>query len=161
MAPLILTWSSGRGHWLPRRRYLEATVLIILLSVSSIVTFGQSSPTPLHYYPLSRLTIPFLLWAAFRLGRRGVTVAVAVTSAFAIWGTSHGLGPFISETANESLLMLQLFIASNAVTFLFLVTVVEERRIAEETRRQDHRRLEANLAVTRILAESTTLGEAM
>lgn len=156
VAPLILTWSSGTGHWLPRNRYLEAVLLILLLSVSAIVTFGEKSPTPVLYYPLSRLMIPFLLWAAFRLGRRGVTVAVAVISAFAIWGTSHGLGPFVTvpPNANESLMMLQLFIASNAVTFLFLVTVVEEKLLAETRRLQDRRRLEANLAVTRILAES-------
>src|SRR5690349_15950912 len=31
VAPLILTWLAGTGHWLPRRRYLEATGLILLL----------------------------------------------------------------------------------------------------------------------------------
>ena len=161
LTPLILTWLAGKGHWLPRRRYLEATVLILFLSVSAIATFGGQSPTTVKYYPLSRLMIPFLLWAAFRLGRRGVTVAIAVVSAFAIWGTSHGTGPFISATANESLLMLQLFLASNAVTFLALVTVVEERRLAEAERRLDQRRLEANLAVTRILAESPEVNLAL
>lgn len=161
VTPLILTWAAGTGHWLPKRRYFEATVLILLLSASAIVTFGGKSPTPIHYYPLTRLIVPFLLWAAFRLGRRGVTVAVAVISAFAIWGTWLGFGPFISGAPNESLLMLQLFIATNAVTFLFLVTVVEERRIAEEARLHDRRRLQANLAVTRILAESPETSIAM
>jgi len=154
VTPLVLTWLAGKGHWLPRRRYLEATILILLLSASAMVTFAGKSPAQLQYYPLSRLLIPFLLWASFRLGRRGVTVAITVVSAFAIWGTSHGSGPFIAATANESLLTLQLFLASNALTFLALVTVVEERRLAEAHRQQDQRRLEANLAVTRILAES-------
>jgi PAS domain S-box-containing protein len=161
VAPLILTWLAGRGHWLPRRRYVEATVLILLLSVSAIVTFGGTSPAAIKYYPLSRLLIPFLIWASFRLGRRGVTVAIAVVSAFAIWGTSHGSGPFISTTANESLLTLQLFLASNAVTFLALVTVVEERRLGEESLREGQRRIEANLAVTRILAESPEVNLAL
>ena len=161
VVPLILTWSLGTGHWLPKYRYLEATLLILLLSVSAIVTFGEKAPTPVHYYPLSRLMIPFLLWAAFRLGRRGVTVAVTVTSAFAIWGTSQGLGPFVTSDPNQSLMLLQLFIATNAVTFLFLVTVVEEKRLAETKRREDQRRLEANLAVTQILAESPKVSIAL
>ena len=161
VAPLILTWCLGTGHWLPKNRYLEATVLILVLSVSAIVTFGEKAPTPVYYYPLSLLMIPFLLWAAFRLGRRGVTVAVAVTSAFAIWGTSHGLGPFVTSDSNQSLVMLQLFIAFNAVTFLFLGTVVEEKRLADAKRREDQRRLEANLAVTQILAESPKVGIAL
>src|ERR1051325_1986577 len=98
VAPLALTWLVGEGHWLPRRRYFEATALILLLSASAMATFAGQSPTSIKYYPLSRLLIPFLLWASFRLGRRGVTVAIAVVSAFAIWGTSHGSGPFISTT---------------------------------------------------------------
>jgi integral membrane sensor domain MASE1 len=87
VTPLVLTWLAGKGHWLPRRRYLEATILILLLSASAMVTFAGKSPAQLQYYPLSRLLIPFLLWASFRLGRRGVTVAITVVSAFAIWGT--------------------------------------------------------------------------
>ena len=161
VTPLALTWLAGEGHWLPRRRYVEATALILLLSASAMVTFASRAPTAVKYYPLSRLLIPFLLWASFRLGRRGVTVAIAVVSAFAIWGTSHGSGPFISTTANESLLTLQLFLSSNAVTFLALVTVVEERRLAEAQRQQDQRRTEANLAVTRILAESPEVNVAL
>jgi PAS domain S-box-containing protein len=161
LVPLILTWATAGDHWLPRRRYLEATLLVLLLSISSIVTFGGTAPVSVQYYPLSRLMVPFLLWAAFRLGRRGVTVAIPVVSAFAIWGTSHGFGPFIGDTSNESLLMLQLFIATNAVTFLFLVTVVEEKRFSEQKRRQDQQRLEANLAITQILAESPEAGVAL
>ena len=165
VAPLILTWGTKSQDWLPRRRYVEASVLILLLSLSAIVTFGESSPAPVHYYPLTRLLIPFLLWAAFRLGRRGVTIAVIVTSAFAVWGTAHGLGPFIgantNANANDSLLVLQLFLGSNAVTFLFLGAVVEERRRSEKTRRDNEQRLETNLAVTRVLAESPDLREAV
>lgn len=161
VAPLILVWSSGKNHWLPKQRYLEATLLIILLSLSAIATFGGRSPTSLPGYPLVRLTIPFLLWAAFRLGRRGVTVSIAVLSAFAIWGTSNGWGPFGAANPNEALMMLQLFIASNALTFLFLVTVIEERLLAETRQREDQKRLQANLAVTQIVAESPEVSVAL
>jgi PAS domain S-box-containing protein len=160
IAPLILTWSAGKDFWFPRRRYLEGSILLLLLSISAMVTFGKSAPTPIQYYPLARLLIPFLLWAAFRLGRRGVTAATIVTSAFAIWGTSHGAGPFVSDNPNDSLLTLQLFLATNAVTFLFLGAVVEEKRVAEVVRHEHSRRLDANLAVTRILAESPELQDA-
>ena len=67
---------------------------------------------------------------------------------------------FISGTPNESLTILQLYIASNAVTFLFLAAVVEERRRAEEARRVDQKRLATNLAISRILAESPGLNDA-
>jgi PAS domain S-box-containing protein len=161
IAPLILTWSTGKDFWFPRRRYLEGSILLLLLSVSAMVTFGKSAPTPIQYYPLARLLIPFLLWAAFRLGRRGITAATIVTSAFAIWGTSHGAGPFVSGDPNNSLLTLQVYLATNAVTFLFLGAVVEEKRAAEAVRREHSQRLDANLAITRILAESPALQDAI
>jgi PAS domain S-box-containing protein len=160
LAPLILTWSAGRDTWFPKLRYIEGSVLLLLLSLSAIVTFGKPAPTPVQYYPLARLLIPFLLWAAFRLGLRGVTAAIIVTSAFAVWGTSQGSGPFVSGDPNNALLTLQLFVATNAVTFLFLGAVIAEKRVVERVRRHDAERLAANLAITRILAESPALSDA-
>jgi PAS domain S-box-containing protein len=160
IAPLLLTWGAGRDKWFPKRRYIEGAALLILLSVAAIFTFGKASPTPVQYFPLTRLIVPFLLWAAFRLGRRGVTAAIAVTSAFAVWGTAQGGGPFLGGAASDSLLILQLFLGSNAVTFLFLGAVVEERRRSESSRRENEKRLAVNLAITRILAEVLTLRDA-
>jgi signal transduction histidine kinase/integral membrane sensor domain MASE1/ActR/RegA family two-component response regulator len=134
LAPLLLTWADRSGEWRTKMRYLEAALLLIFLSWAASVTFGTSAPTPLSYYPLSRLIVPFFLYASFRLGQRGITLATIVLSAFALWGTAHGLGPFVSpsRTANEALLQLQLFIGTNAITFLFLAAVVQERRTSKE-----------------------------
>jgi len=160
LAPLLLAWRTKSGGWLPKRRDVEAVVLLVLLSLSAIATFGVPSPVSVHYYPLARLTVPLFLWAGFRLGQSGVTLASVVLSIFAVWGTANGLGPFISSTPNESLLLLQVFLGSNAVTFLFLVAVVEERRRIQQTLRENERRVAAHLAVTRILAESPALSDA-
>jgi PAS domain S-box-containing protein len=89
-----------------------------------------------------------------------VTLAIAALSTFAVWGTLRGLGPFIGGTANESLMVLQLFVASNAVSFLFLVAVVEERRVSEESRLENETRVGVNLAITQILAESPAVSDA-
>jgi PAS domain S-box-containing protein len=160
VGPLLLTWGIKSREWLPKRRYLEAVLLLSLLSVAAIATFGKSGPTPLHYYPLTRLIVPFFLWAAFRLGHRGVTLATMTISVFAVLGTVLGLGPFVDRTPNEALLQLQLFVGSNAVMFLFLVAVVEERRRSQDSLRENDRRLAGNLAITRILAESPALSDA-
>ncbi len=160
LAPLLLAWRTKSRSWLPKQRDIEAVVLLVLLSLSAIATFGGPSPVSVHYYPLARLTVPLFLWAAFRLGQSGVTLASVVLSIFAVWGTANGLGPFISSTPNESLLLLQVFLGSNVVTFLFLVAVVEERRLIQETLRENERRVAAHLAVTRILAESPALSDA-
>lgn len=134
--PLLLVWLTRSQNILPQNRLLEAAILILLLSVAAIATWSQSAPTPVRFYPLTRLIVPFLLWAAFRLGHRGVTLAILTVSAFAVWGTVHDSGPFVGTSPNDSLMVLQLFIGTNAVTFLFLVAVVEERRRAEEAVRK-------------------------
>lgn len=160
LGALLLAWVTKSRGWLPQRRDLEAVVVLLLVSLSAIATFGGASPISVQYYPLARLTVPLFLWAAFRLGLSGVTLSSVVLSIFAVWGTANGLGPFISTTPNESLLLLQLFLGSNAVTFLFLVAVVQERRLIQETLRENERRVAAHLAVTRILAESPALSDA-
>ncbi len=161
LAPVLLTWAAGRHEWLPRRRYLEAAALILLTSLSAIATFGKRAPAPLVYQPLTRLLIPILLWAGFRLGRRGVTVAILVVSAFAIWGTAHGTGPFIIPgDPNQSLIVLQLYLSTNALTFLFFSVVVEEKHRLDQARRNNEKRLAVSLAISRILAESPALEDA-
>jgi signal transduction histidine kinase/integral membrane sensor domain MASE1/CheY-like chemotaxis protein len=159
VAPVLLTWSTESRPW-SNKRYVEAALVLTLLAVSSMATFGGPGPIPLKYYPLSRLIVPFFLWAAFRLGQRGVTLATIVVSLFAIWGTAHGVGPFVGRTPNDSLLVLQVFLGSNVVMFMFLAATVEERRVVAATLQESERRLAANLAVTRILAESPALTDA-
>ncbi len=132
VAPLVLAWLARPKSWLPRERFFEALLLLGLLSLAANVTWRESAGTPFQFFPPSLLIVPFLLWAAFRLGHRGVTLAIISVSAFAIWGTAKGSGPFSTNSPNNSLLMLQLFLAANAVTYLFLVAVVQARRHAEE-----------------------------
>jgi signal transduction histidine kinase/integral membrane sensor domain MASE1/CheY-like chemotaxis protein len=158
IAPLLLIWGTGPFPW-SNRRYLEAALLLTLLSVASMATFGGPAPIPLRYYPLSRLIVPFFLWAAFRLGQRGVTLATVIVSLFAIAGTAQGVGPFVGRISNDSLLVLQVFLGSNVVMFMFLAATIQERGQVAATLHESERRLAANLAVTRILAESPALSD--
>jgi signal transduction histidine kinase/integral membrane sensor domain MASE1/ActR/RegA family two-component response regulator len=157
IAPLFLVWvGQAQNRWSPKRS-LEGLLLLLLLAASAMATFAGSFPIPLKFYPLARLTVPFFLWAAFRLGQRGVTLATLTISILAIWGTTEGFGPFAGRTPNEALLLLQVFLGSNAVMFLFLAATVEERRLTAETLRKSEHQLAANLAVTQILAESPAI----
>jgi signal transduction histidine kinase/ActR/RegA family two-component response regulator len=132
VAPLLLTWIEKRyKNWL-NQRILEAAVLLISLCAVAAIIFLEGTN-----YPLEHLTVPFLLWAAFRFGQRGAATAILILSAIAVWGTTRGLGPFARENLNESLLLLQIFIAAVTVTSLVLAAVVTERKRAEE----EHERL--------------------
>jgi len=163
LTPLFLTWGTEPGQWFDRNklRYVETALLWTLISLSAMAAFGKPPPLSVEYYSLARLIVPLFLWAAFRLGPRGVTLATILLSVIAVWGTAHGTGLFAGRTANEALLQLQVFVGSNAVIFLFLVAVVEERRRSQERLRENERRLASNLAIARILTESPALDLAM
>ncbi|HYJ87637.1 MAG TPA: MASE1 domain-containing protein, partial [Pyrinomonadaceae bacterium] len=160
LAPLLLIWGTSAKHWWTAQRWMEALVVLALFWLTEMFIFGGWFPSPVKTYPLAHLVFPFLIWAAFRLGHRGVTVGILLLSAVAIWGTRHGFGPFARGNPNESLLLVQIFIGSASVMSMFLVSVVEERRLAAKTLRASERRLGGNLAVTRILAESPALSDA-
>ena len=96
--------------------------------------FGGWLPTDVHNHPLEFLCIPPLVWAAFRFGQREAATASVALSALALWGTLRGSGPFVRDTQNESLLLLQAFMATVAVTTMAICAVVAERRRAETQR---------------------------
>jgi len=132
VAPLVLTWlDKGVGRWATGRT-AEALLLLLLVTVASAIVFGHALSSNFMNLALERLIVPFLLWAAFRLGPRGVAAAIALFSGMAVWGTKLGMGPIVGQSPNDSLLLLQVAIAANAITFLVLAGAVAEHKSAEQ-----------------------------
>lgn len=73
------------------------------------------------------MLIPCLVWAAFRFQQKGATLILTIIASIAIYGTLQGYGSFIMESTNDSLLLLQAFVAVIAITTLFLTAVLAER----------------------------------
>jgi diguanylate cyclase (GGDEF)-like protein len=136
VAPCAILWSvSARVRW-RRARAFEAGLLLFSLGLVAAIVFGGRFPSQVQNYPLEFVCVPFLIWAAFRFGPREVATAVVLLSAIAIGGTLRGFGPFVRETQNESLLLLQAFMAVTALTSLALAAVVCERKAAEKRLRR-------------------------
>jgi len=81
-------------------------------------------------FPFAYLTVPFLVWAAFRFEQRETATVIALLAGIAVWATVKGLGPFIGPTPNESLLLLQAFMGIMVLVALPLSGVVAEREAA-------------------------------
>jgi diguanylate cyclase (GGDEF)-like protein len=128
---LILWWQTPRLDW-TRRQIFELTFLFSALFLTGQMVFGGLSHATLKNYPFEYLCIPFLVWAAFRFGRRKAATATCLLAAIAAWGTLRGFGPFARESQNTSLLLVQTFMGIVAVTSLALAAEVTERRLAEE-----------------------------
>jgi len=134
MAPVVVLWAKtpiGRPGWRDVIEAVEGLALLVMLVVVGLVVFGGLFPSDIKTYPLEFLCVPFLIWAAFRFGRREVALAVALLSGIAAWGTAQGFGPFVQDTPTESLVLLQAYTSVMAVMSLVLATVVDEHKRAE------------------------------
>jgi diguanylate cyclase (GGDEF)-like protein len=132
VAPLLLLWvENPRLEW-TRKQILELVFLFGGLFAVSWGVFGNGLNFVIHNYPFEYLCFPFLVWAAFRFGRRKAATASAALAVVATWGTYHGYGPFARSSENTSLLLLQSFMAIAALTALVLAAESTEHRRAEE-----------------------------
>lgn len=131
VAPAMLLWIADPLPGWRTRKTLEAAAVLLSLVAASQFVFGPLSPAAVRRYPLEFLCIPSLLWAAFRFGPRETATAVLLLSGMAISGTLDGLGPFVRETPDSSLLLLQAFTAVVAVMGLVVAALVAERRHVE------------------------------
>ena len=105
---------------------------------------GDPSPAVWNY-PLTYLSVPPLLWAAFRFGQRGAVSAAFVMDAIALWSALRGLGRFAGPDPNTSLLYLQAFAGTASLTAVALASAVAERKAVEEQHRLGNARLQAIL----------------
>jgi two-component system, NtrC family, sensor kinase len=85
------------------------------------------------------------VWAAFRFGPREAATAAALTSGIAVWDTVNGLGPFVRDTVNASLLLVQAFVGVVTVTILTMAALVDERREAQASLQKAHDTLETEV----------------
>jgi PAS domain S-box-containing protein len=139
ITPLIVLWARPHES-LPKRSWIEFLALAATLAVTGWVVF-------IHRAPIAYLSLPPLIWAAFRFGRRGAVTAAVVLSGIALWGTLQGYGPFVAESPHESLLFLQAFAGVITLTALVLAADMRERERAEAALRRTRGELEASVLV--------------
>ncbi len=84
-----------------------------------------------------------MIWTAFRFTPRETATGIFVLSAIAIWGTLHGFGPFILQTENQSLLMLQSWTAALTITAMAIAAAIAERNRAQAAIEQQKETVEA------------------
>src|SRR6516164_2339137 len=132
LMPAILGW-FGKGPTKDKEshaNYLEAAVLF-----AGLVAFGYFAfAAPRRYGSEAMLyaLVPFLLWAALRFGTTGVSSSAIAIAVLAIWGATHGRGPFIESRPLDNVFSLQLFLFFTAAPFMVLAAVVEENKQASE-----------------------------
>src|ERR1700682_68802 len=130
--PLFLLWGAKLSLNWTKRQFLEAGVLLVSLTITAGIVFGVFLHARVSGDPWTFLCTPFLVWTAFRFGQREASAAICLLSAIAVVGTVHGRGPFVRDTANDSLLLLQSFLGVMALMTLIFGAEASERRLQEE-----------------------------
>ena len=146
VAPLILLWNRQPGLAALRARWAEALLLGVTVVGVGFLVFGGILPARMRNMPIAFLCIPPLLWTAIRFGQREAVTAIAMLCAIAVTGTVRGVGPFAVGPANESLLLLQAFMATLAVTMLPVGAGVMNQRRAETAVRESEKGLRLAVA---------------
>ena len=129
--PEVKQWRNPFAKRSPKNTYVHTKhgFEILLMSGLVLVVGYASFWQP---YALDYMLIPLLIWPTFRYGQRGSTLAAVMISAMAILGTVRGLGSFAGDSLDQSLTLLQSFIAVTVFTALILAAVLAERTTAED-----------------------------
>jgi len=127
----IWNWHHDGRAWAQKsRNYLEFAALLTLLVFFGYYAFMGTGRTerPALLYSL----VPLLLWAALRLGLKGVSTSMIVVALLSIWGAAHGRGPFSEQGHLNNVLSLQLFLFFAAIPFTVLAVLVEEEKLLQQ-----------------------------
>ena len=118
--PMLVTWHRFQRATIRRDRILDLVGLLFGLGLITLMT-------GFFNYPVEYLMIPGLLWAALRLGNSGATTGIFLVSLISLVETAYGRGNFRRESLNESLILLQAFMATVTLTTLLMLGVLAEK----------------------------------
>ncbi len=130
--PFLLLWGANLSVKWTKRQFVEAGVLLVSLIITAGTVFGVIFHAHTSGDPWTFVCSPFLVWVAFRFGPRESSAVICILSVIAVVGKMHRGGPFVRETSNGSLLLLQTFLSFMALTTLIFSAEVSERRRQEE-----------------------------
>jgi PAS domain S-box-containing protein len=128
------------------RSYVELVLVTIGVIVVGVPTFGLEPPGPTVVPALLLAPLPFLIWAAVRLGVGGTSLTLLVVAGVALASAYVGRGPFIHQAPDVNVLSLQIFLTAICIPVLLLAAVVDERRQAAESLKQTNEQAELALA---------------
>jgi signal transduction histidine kinase len=152
--PLMLAWIPDPGAaW---RRVANWEGALVLTTVAVLGSIAISTNEPVTY-----LVFPALIWAAFRFGPPGATLAIAVAAGIAIGVTANDVGPFYKQPIDHRTLSTQAYIAVAALTTLFLSALVCERErtlraLADAERHEGERAMDERHRIARELHDSVS-----
>lgn len=139
--PFILCAIKKRKTGFQPEKLIEGSVFVLcMLAIYSLIQLGYFNGTLINSLPY--LLIPFLLWLTFRFDLLAGISATLLSSLVAIYFTTQGQGPFVQQSTNDSILLLQIFIGVISISTIVLSATVAERTEAQHKLEQFNLNLE-------------------
>jgi PAS domain S-box-containing protein len=157
VTPVIVLWALGGRPALGRDAIGETALVLAAACAVGVIAFSPLVGETPQRHPLGFLAIVPLLWAALRTGPRDTATAALVLSAFAVWGTLAGGGPFWHSDLNNSFLNLLMFMIATAVPSLALSADVAVRKRTEANLRAAQRELDERIRIRTAALTSSNL----
>lgn len=153
LVPVLVTGARRlqSGGPVPRSRWIEMAAGALALIIVCWVVFVVRNPKPDISPAWLYAPIPFFVAAAVRGGPLGASMSILICAAIAIWGASHGRGPFVSSSPPDNALALQMFLVITWLPVMALAAVFREKTAAEARARESEQYLS-------LVVESTQLG---
>ena len=131
-SPAVITWCDHPDHTQAisdrkrRRRIIEGIVLYGGLIIGTWVIFVMS---PSVTSPYKFRTLPFLVWAGLRFGRRGAATANLIYAVLVVYSASHAQDlPVVSDLATSQMTFtVQTFLVVAALVGLVPAITLAER----------------------------------
>lgn len=144
LTPFILSWSYKDSFSINVSNALELIALVGLTILLCVIIFFKQGD-------LKYLLIPLVIASSFRFGMRIASTIIVIIAIFALVVTNLGIGPFVKENGNTSILFLDLFLSVISICSLFLAGILTERQRAEDSLKIS----EANLRKKQDILQST------
>ncbi len=136
---LLAVRRSDLTSWWSRHR--EAALFVAAFAGVGWLGFSPDSHVG-RLLPLTLVTGPLVVWAAFRFGVAGATAASVYVSGLAALATALGRGPFHIQGQGNATFVLWAFIVGNAFLGLMITTLRAEQGRTDAALRESERRLQ-------------------
>ena len=156
LTPLVLT-APDLLKIRTRARIGEFAGLLLLLTLTCFVIFGDLPLVPVRLHVLAFAVLPFVMWAAIRFGVSGAALSILLVATIATVEAALGSGPFALNTPFIDAVLLDVFFAVLSVSGLTLAATIAEREQAVRERERLVRTqagLEARLRLATIVESS-------
>jgi len=148
--PLFVLAITGRltgEHASSARPRLELALLGFVLLLVGYAAFSESADTA-HWPALFLAPVPFLIWAAVRLGVGGTCLALLVVATPTLIRALQHQGPFAHLAPVDGIVSLQLFLIVTSVPLILLAALMDELRRTTTLLRQSESRMKVTASAT-------------